>query len=52
MTGAQRLALARRLVLEHGCECCHKAPATEMFDRRFVCSPCRRKLVKELVKHG
>jgi hypothetical protein len=44
--------LARALELEYACECCHQAPATEMFDNRFVCSPCRRELEERLVKHG
>lgn len=48
----QEKTLARDLELEYGCERCHKAPATEMFDSRFVCSPCRKILEEKLVKHG
>lgn len=44
--------LARMLEREYECERCHRAPATELFDRLFVCSRCRRVLEKKLVKHG
>jgi DNA-directed RNA polymerase subunit RPC12/RpoP len=44
--------LARELELEYVCERCHQAPATEMFDNRFVCSPCRRDLEEKLVRNG
>jgi hypothetical protein len=46
--GQKRLELARELEREYGCERCHQAPATEMFDRQFVCSPCREKLNEKL----
>lgn len=48
----QEQKLARDLELEYGCEQCHHAPATEMFDGRFVCSPCRRALEARLMTNG
>jgi len=52
MAANEAQQLARELELEYGCERCHAHPATEMFDRKFVCSPCRREMEEELVKHG
>lgn len=45
-------ALAHELELEYLCERCHRRCGTEMYDRLFVCSPCRRVLQRKLVKHG
>lgn len=45
-------AMARLMELEWRCERCRRRYATEMFDRGFVCSPCRRTLERKLVTHG
>lgn len=47
-----RLAYARLLEREYRCERCRRRYATEMFDCRYVCSPCRRVLERKLVRHG
>lgn len=46
------LELARVLEREGLCENCHASLATEMFDRLFVCSPCRKVLEEKLVNDG